>query len=242
MPNPTPVSKPERSRARSARTRRRPVLDVDALVDRALAIVDAEGLDAVSMRRLAAEFDTGPATLYSHVEGKEELLGLVLARILAEIQIPEGDDWREVVIGWCHAQREVFQRHNDAARLCFGRVPSGDALLDGCERVLGVMISAGVPPQVAAWAIDVLTLYVSADVFEGWMMGQQFDDGSGRPVGEIAMDYFRGVHARFRALPPERYPFITAHSDAMIEGDGDERFAFGIEMLVAGIASRIPRG
>ncbi len=242
MTDPSPVSRPERSRARAARTRRRPVLDVDALVGRALEIIDAEGLDAVSMRRLAADFDTGPATLYSHVAGKDELLGLVLARILDEIQIPDGDDWREVVIGWCHAQRDAFQRHNDAARLCFGRVPNGDALLEGCERVLGAMIGAGVPPQVAAWAIDALTLYVTADVFEGWMMAQQFDDGSGRPLEDLAMEHFRGVHERFRALPPERYPFITTHADAMIEGDGDDRFAFGIETFVAGIACRIPEG
>lgn len=237
-PSPPRPSRAARSRARA----RRPRLDVDALVDRALAILDAEGLDAVTMRRLAAEFDTGPATLYSHVQGRDELLGLALQRIMAEIRIPRGDDWRDVVRGWCHEQRAVFSRHRDAARLCFGAVPMGESMLEGLEHILELMLAAGVPRQVAAWAIDAMTLYITADVYEGSLMATQFDDGSGRPPGEVGMEHFQQVGAWFRSLDHGRYPAITSSVDALVTGDGDDRFAFGVDTFIAGIEARIPGG
>lgn len=226
-----------RSRRRAARARRRPAVDVDALVERALQIVDAEGLEAVTMRRLAAEFDTGPATLYSHVSGKDELYGLIAQRLYQEVEVPDSGPWQDVVRGWCHSQREVFRRHNDAAILCFGVLDGGEAMAQGAERLLRAMITGGVPAQVAAWAIDALTLYVTADVYEAWLVERRIDDGSGRPAGERIMEHFEGMAGMFAALPADRYPFVTAHVRELMHGGGDERFAFGLETFIAGIAA-----
>jgi AcrR family transcriptional regulator len=212
----------ERARARAARARRRPALGVDAIVERALRIVDTEGVHAVSMRRVAAEFDTGPASLYTHVANKQALLRLVLDRILDEVEVPTGEDWQDVVRSLAHNVRAVLRRHNDAAVLSFAHIPTGARSLEAVERVLATMLSGGVPPHVAAWSMDIISLYVAADVYEGWLLQERFDDGSGRNPEQVGTEYVRQV-----ARPP-----------AMMTGGSDERFAFGIDMLIAGFAAQ----
>lgn len=238
-PSPAP-GRVERARARAARARRRRPLSLDSIVDVALRIVDEEGTEAVSMRRVAAEFDTGPASLYAYVANKEELLRCVLERIIEEIVVPEGDTWQEVVRGFAVQTRSIFQRHSDAARLSFAHIPSGTAMLAGTERVLAAMIEGGVPDKVAAWALDILALYVAADAFEGWLMQQRFDDGSGRDPEELGAEFVAEVHARFAAMPVDRFPYLARTMGVMMAGSSDERFGFGIDMLIAGFAAQVP--
>jgi AcrR family transcriptional regulator len=119
--------------AEARRTKRpaRPALGLEAIVDVALGLIDAEGVDAVSMRRVAAAFDTGPASLYAYVSNKQELLEKVLDRIIAEGEVPQGGTWQEIIRGWAHNARSIFMSHQDAARLSFAYIPHGDALADG---------------------------------------------------------------------------------------------------------------
>jgi AcrR family transcriptional regulator len=242
----TPVTtngRPDRAQAghaRAAKGRRRRALGVEAIVDVALRIIDEEGTEAVSMRRVAAEFDTGPASLYAHVTGKDELLRLVLDRIIEEIDVPEGDTWQDVVRSHAHQVRLIFQRHGDAARLSFAHIPSGTAMLEGTERLLATMIEGGVPDKVAAWSLDILATYVAADAFEGWLMQQRFDDGSGRDPEELGAAYVDEVHATFAAMPADRFPFLARTMSVMMTGSSDERFAFGVDMLIAGFAAQVP--
>ena len=87
----TEVDLPEPPWRRRSKKTRRQVLDRDRIVEVALRIIDEEGIDGLSMRRIAEELDTGPASLYAHVSGKEELLDLVLDRVIGEIELPEPD-------------------------------------------------------------------------------------------------------------------------------------------------------
>ncbi|WP_167736121.1 TetR/AcrR family transcriptional regulator C-terminal domain-containing protein [Nocardioides sp. 503] len=238
--SPSRSPSPAQVRARAARLRRRPTLGLEAIVDVALEIVDAEGVEAVSMRRVAAAFDSGPASLYAYVANKDALLGHVLRRVIDEMELPSGGTWQERLRSWAYESRAVMARHGDVARLTFGTVPVTERVLDGIETNLTAMIEAGVPPQVATWALDILSLYVGADVFEGWLMSQRFDDGSGRDAEEIGSEYFEAVQREFAALPPERYPYLVRHLPLMMNGDSDARFAFGIDMLIAGFAAQIP--
>jgi AcrR family transcriptional regulator len=229
----------EQARARAARGRRRPALGLDAIVERTLRIVDAEGVGAVSMRRVAAEFDTGPASLYAYVPSKEALLQLVLDRILTEIPEPVGDTWQDLLRAMAHDTRAVMQRHNDAAALTFAHIPTGERSLQVIERLLAAMISAGVPPQVATWSLDILSLYIAGDVYEGWQLKQRFDDGSGRDPEEVGMEHYAAIAAEFAAIPAERYPYLVANVGVMMTGSSDERFAFGVDMLIAGFAAQV---
>jgi AcrR family transcriptional regulator len=228
----------DRARPR-ARGDKRP-LRLDAIVDEALRIIDTEGTDAVSMRKVAAAFDTGPASLYAHVDNKDDLLQLALRKVLDTMPLPEGDTWQAMFRAHAHTIRAVLTAHKDLARLTFGTVPESDRVTEGSERLLSSMIAGGVPPQVAAWSLDVISLYIAADVHEGWLMGRLFDDGSGRPPEEVGMEYFQGFGERMAALPKDRFPTLTTHIDELMNGDGDQRFSFGIEMFIAGMAAQIP--
>jgi AcrR family transcriptional regulator len=219
----------------ASRPRRR--LDRESIGREALRIIDAEGIDAVSMRRVAAAFDTGPASLYAHVENKEALLRLAFDLALEELEPPpeSADDWQQVMRDWSLAVHAMLTRHNDIAKLTFAHIPSGEAMLVSTERVLGLMIEAGVPPQVAAWSLDVISLYVGADAYEGWLFGQRF----GGENAAAAQEFFDGIKTYFASLPGDRFPYVTGNVGALMEGGGDERFRFGLDMFLAGIASTI---
>lgn len=239
-----PAPRPGRvaqARAKAAGRRRRPGLGVEAIVDVALRIIDAEGTSAVSMRRVAAEFDTGPASLYAHVENRDALLRLALDRVLDEVRIPEGDDWLEVVRQWVYDSRDVLARHGDIAQVSFAHIPSGQRMVETIEGLLSVMIPAGVPAKVATWALDILAMYAAADAYEGWLLGQRFAT-PGRDAAEVGAEAFDQIGASFAALPAEKYPYLMANLPVLMSGGGEERFAFGVEMLLAGIAAQIKRG
>jgi AcrR family transcriptional regulator len=91
----------------------RPVLTREAIVAKAIAIADAEGLDAVSIRRLAAELPARPMSLYNHIADKDELVGLMLDRVIEEGLIGDAlaSDWREAMRQIAHASRESAERH-----------------------------------------------------------------------------------------------------------------------------------
>ena len=116
------------------RGERRP-LTRDAIVDAALVLLDREGIAGLSMRRLAKELDVGAASLYWHVGDKEELLGLLLDRIVGETEVPDPDpeNWREQVKELARDNRRLLQSHRDAAQISLGRIPIGPHSVPGVQ-------------------------------------------------------------------------------------------------------------
>ena len=121
------------------------------------------------MRRVADVLGTGPASLYAHVANKDELLDLLLDRIAAEIEVPEPDPahWQDQLRSVGRQSYEVFRRHRDIAVISLANIPTSQNALRVADRMLAIMLAGGVPPQVAAWALDRLSLYIAADSYEG---------------------------------------------------------------------------
>jgi AcrR family transcriptional regulator len=206
-----------------ARTERRP-LTRDAIVDAALTLLDREGLAGLSMRKLAQEFDVGAASLYWHVGDKEELLGLLLDRIVGETEVPDPDppNWQEQMKEMARESRRLLQRHRDAAQISMGRVPVGPNSMPVLERHLAILVAAGLPPRVLSLAADMFALYVGGFAFEESLRG----DASADP--EQLAEYFR-------SLPPDQFPTLVSLAEDLTAGDADERFEFGLELLVRGL-------
>jgi AcrR family transcriptional regulator len=235
VPMPTPPGR----RPRRAREPRRP-LTVDLIVETGIRVLDAEGLDAVTMRRVAQELGTGPASLYAHVASKDELYDLMLDRVSAEIRLPEPDParWRELIKESALEVRRVLSAHRDIARVSLGAIPLGPNLLLGVERMLAILLAGGVPPKIAAMALDTLAMYIDADVIEGTIYtAKALGPEDGQRMYE---DKIGPIRDYFRALPPARYPNIVAMVDDLTEGDGDERFLFGLDIFIRGLASYVP--
>ena len=210
-------------------------LSREAIVGAALGILRAEGIDAVSMRRVATELGTGPASLYAHVANKEELLELVFDEVVAEIPVPEPDParWRELVRRVWVDSHAALARNGDIARVALGRVPLGPNSMRLSEVTMTLLRAGGVPDKAAAWAVDVVSLYVVANAIEGAVYADR------QRSDEERQAYWTQVGEYFTALPADRFPTTAALAPLMMTGDGNERFAFGLDLIIGGLSSLV---
>jgi AcrR family transcriptional regulator len=224
-----PWSSAARAKAAPAAPAKAP-LTRDAIVDAALELLDADGLDGVSMRRVAQKLETGPASLYQHVGNKDELLELVLDRVSAGIEIPVPgvgpDGWQEPLKELLRRMRKVIGAHQDLAYIMLGRVPTGPNALAGAEGLLKILRDGGV---------DMLALFVASVTYE--------DAIRARIIGshEEAEAYVDQVRAYLKALPADRFPTLVAMADTLTTWDGDEdsAFEFALDVQVRGISALI---
>jgi AcrR family transcriptional regulator len=219
--------------------RRRPpprrTLSQEAIVDAALAVLDEGGVAGLSMRAVADRLGTGPASLYAHVESKEELLGLLIDRLAGEIPRPVvgAAPWQEQLKGVIRDIRASLGAHRDLAQANLGTIPTGPHALDLMEAMMSVLRAAGIPDQVIAYAVDVLPLYATATAYEESIRAAKDDPES---------DFVAELRAFFTALPADRFPSFVALAGPLTTGAGDERFEFGLDALVRGIESMSARG
>jgi AcrR family transcriptional regulator len=226
-------------RHRSTRDRpAKPPLSEDAVVDAALAILQSDGLPAVTMRRVAAALDTGAASLYVYVSGREGLLQAMLDRVTASIELeaPDPARWREQLHSLLQRMHRALVAHPGIAAMTLEDPPTTEVVLRLTENMLGILLAGAIDPQDAAWACDVFVSLVTAVASE--------DDvrrARGRSDAVDRRRYVDEVYARFAGLPPDRFPLIAAHAAELVAGDGDERFRFAIDVVTTGLVARTVR-
>ncbi|MGH3448599.1 MAG: TetR/AcrR family transcriptional regulator, partial [Nocardioidaceae bacterium] len=210
-------------------------LSIERIVDTAFEVMASDGYEALTMRRLASQLGTGPASLYAHIDGKRDLDQLIVGRVSAQVQMPDPDParWQEQVKKSLRDIRAVMARHPGVARAAMANVPTGEESLGTAEGLMAILRAGGVAEQVAAWACDLLPLYVTAVAFEESLYRVNGMEGQ-EEVGRL--------HAYFAALPADRFPHLVASAVALTTGGGDERFEFGLSVLVAGIAAMAAGG
>lgn len=230
------LPQPPRLRSRGAagarRTSRRRSLSREAIVDAGLAIVDTEGLDALTMRTVAAKLGTGPASLYAYVGSKEELVELVVDRVIGEVRFadqPDPNRWTAQLKEVAREMRRVFASHGDLARATFGRIPLGENALRGAEAMLALMRAGGLPDRVAAQVVDLLSLYVMGIAYEDSLTAMN------ATTPDEATRFITEMRTYFASLPSERFPNTVALAEELTAGDRDERFEFGLEVLLRGL-------
>ena len=222
----------------SPRSRRdrpaKPALSREAIVDAALQIVAEEGLDALSMRRLAQALDTGAASLYVYVANRNELWELVFDAAVGTVETEATDPprWREQLHGLAGRMVEMMARtYPGMARVAMAHIPSGDNVLRVAESVASLLKAGGAGDQAAAYALDLVSSYATTIAYEQSLYAQLYEDPehAEREVAKIA--------ARFASVAPERYPTIAALGKELTSGDGDERFALGLDVIINGLLS-----
>jgi AcrR family transcriptional regulator len=232
---PLPPAPRRQGRTRPVQQRSARTLSRAAIVDAAMKVLDAKGLAAVTMRRVADELGTGPASLYAHVADKDEMVAAVLDRVIGEVEIPDRIDparWQEQLKEVARSSRLTFGRHRDIARASLGNIPTGENALPVMDAMVGILLAGGVEPQVASLSVDILALYFTASAFEESL--ETF------PVGEEAsLIFHEELRSFFANLPADRFPHLVALAGPLTTGDGDHRFEFGLDLLVRGIASTV---
>jgi AcrR family transcriptional regulator len=230
------IPEPPWLRTRAHRAPARPPLSREAIVDAALRIVDREGLDATSMRRVADELGTGPSSLYWHVRNKDELLQLVLDRVAGEVELAplDPEHWQEQLKLLARELRRVLTAHRDIARVTFGTIPAGPNALRVVEWMHALLREAGLPDRTVAFVGDLCGLYVGAYAFEESL-------GLGSPTGEDLPPHevLAMLREYWATLPPAQFPHTLALLDVLFTGSPDDRFEFGLDVIVRGLASLV---
>jgi TetR/AcrR family transcriptional regulator, tetracycline repressor protein len=228
------VPSPPWVRTRKRRAAPRAPLSREAIVEAALRVVDREGLEGTSMRRVAEELGTAPSALYWHVRNKDELLQFVFDRVAGEIELPplDPENWQEQAKTVAREMRRVLTSHRDIARVSLGAIPVGPNVLRVVEWMHALLREAGLPDRVVALVGDLFGLYVGAYAFEE-SLGLASPTGEDLPPEQImAM-----LREYWESMPPGSFPHTLALLDLLFEGSPDERFEFGLDVMIRGLAS-----
>jgi hypothetical protein len=105
--------------------------------------------------------------------------------------------------------------------------------------MMAIMVEGGVPPRAAAIAIDRIGQLVAADAHEGSLY-RGMQRASGMESEEFVAEHIRQIEEYMRSLPADRFPYLARYADEMVKPSGDERFAFGLDLMIAGLAAQVP--
>ena len=246
----------------------RPGLSAQAIVDAAVRIADAEGLEAISMARVAAKLHFTTMSLYRYVASKDELLQLMFnaSALGAESLVIEGDDWRSRLRAWAIIQRDMLDRHPWITQLPMAAPPLSPNSMHFVERALEALDGTGLAESQKIRAIGIISSYTlsearmandaaraAAVLAKAAQAGQaQAEAADGQPEaadGQAGGDAGQGPPLTFeellRELVDERtYPHLyrlawaSSPADALSER---EEFLAGVDLILDGIQALIDR-
>jgi TetR/AcrR family tetracycline transcriptional repressor len=207
----------------------KPRLTRERIVDAALRVMDTDGLDAVSMRRVAREVGVEAMSLYNHVRDKEDLLNGVIEQVMSSVDLPEDpvdDDWiaygREIAYGW----RTLLRAHPSLLQVFAERKRAGASVeaLRPMEAALLALRRAGLSESDAVLAFQTIGGYIFGSVMmeSGALFGGK--DGGATPMPDVA---------------PDQLPNIAACLPFLSNCDFDAQFAFGLDLMLDGIRAKI---
>ncbi|MEU9016128.1 TetR/AcrR family transcriptional regulator C-terminal domain-containing protein [Actinomadura sp. NPDC048394] len=219
--------------ARGAETSAAPRLDRAEIVRAALRLLDEDGFDAFSMRRLATALDIKSPSLYWHVSGKDELFDLLVDTVVGKCPLPDGDGdggepWDERLIEIGLDLRRVLLAHPAATRLLPGRLPFGPNGLRLADHVIGLLRRAGFDDRMAGYGYLLLMFYVTGFAVQEIAFGKGPDNGE--RLAEVSR-YLEG-------LPADRFPDLVAVAGELLAPRLTDRFEFGLRSLVDGLEKK----
>lgn len=208
----------------------------------AVAIADAEGIEAVSMRRVANALGTGTGTLYRYLASKDDLLALMLDAVAAEDGGPPAltGDWRDDLRALAHRSRATIHRHPWTASLAAGRPSLGPNSLDATEHALTALEPLGFDIDVMITVVDTLEAYV-----RGYAIGELAQQEAVRRSG-VGRQEWMDAHKPYldKVVQAGHHPLITRvilDAELPHASDSAERgFAMGLERLLDGWEANLP--
>jgi AcrR family transcriptional regulator len=241
----------------------KPGLSVDAIVETAIRIGDTEGLDAVSMARVASELGFTPMSLYRYVTSKDELLQLMwnASAIGADKLVLKGRGWRAKLRMWATVQREMIDRHPWITQMPMAAPPLAPNSLTFVERGLESLDNTGLSDADKMRVIGLLSSYTLSEARMAHDAARAARATSGAPAGKASAGKTSGAgkaaaartqpwsfEALLRELVDEQtYPRLhrIAWSESIGAGasgfDEQAEFAFGVERILDGIQALIDK-
>jgi AcrR family transcriptional regulator len=191
-------------------------------VETAVGLMRAEGLARVTMRRLATELDTGPASLYVYVRNTAELHAAVLDELLGTVELrPRKGNWQDRLVQVLTSYTKVLFEHPGLAQAALVARPSGPHYLDLVETVLALLAEGEVPARQAAWGLDFLLQTATATAAE-------------HQAGDSQEDWDL-LTAALRRTTDATHPNIAALGADLLTGSGPDRTAWAFRVLINGM-------
>jgi AcrR family transcriptional regulator len=207
----------------------KPALTRAGIVAAAITVMQAEGLDRVTMRRLAQELDTGAASLYVYVRNTAELHAAMLDELLSAVDlspVTAAGDWRERLIAVLWSYTRILLEQPGLAPSVLVTRPSGPAYLSLAEGILALLSAGRVPADRAAWAVDLLLHFATSTAAEQGTRQRAVD----------ASDEEDALAAALRTAPAVTYPHLAALGvDELMSGPGPDRLTWGFNVLINGV-------
>lgn len=200
-------------------------LSRERVLDQALALADAEGIDALSMRRLGRALGAGAMSLYHHVRDKDALLDGMVDLVFAEIHLPEsGGDWQAALRARAVSTRDVLARHPWAIALMETRTAPGPANLRHREAVTATLRKAGFSVRMATHANWLIDSYVYGYALQ--RANLPFADAE--ELTDMTRDVF------LPQLPPDEFPYLNESATELMQSDYDpaDEFAYGLDLIL----------
>jgi AcrR family transcriptional regulator len=210
-----------------------PALTREGIVATAVEVMQAEGLDRVTMRRLAQELDTGAASLYVYLRNTAELHAAMLEQLLGQVDltpVTEAGDWRDRLITILWSYTNILFGQPGLAQSVLVTRPSGPAYLSLAEGILALLSAGGVPPARAAWAVDILLHFATSTAAEQGTRDQAADQKEDEDA----------LAAAVLEAPAGTFPHIAKLGAELMSGTGPDRLMWGFNVLINGI-TQTPR-
>ncbi|MFE3258760.1 TetR/AcrR family transcriptional regulator [Nocardia sp. NPDC059229] len=209
---------------------KRQALSVERIVDASVAIADAEGLDALSMRRVAAELSTGTTSLYRYVDSRDDLLDL-MADAVHDDHVPLTGDWRADLEAYAHHERDLWLRHPWLAPLLATRPSLGPNWLRGLEHALSAAAPLTSDIADAASAVGLIRDYV-----RGAVIRELAEKETQRRTGQTE-DQWRAAVAPYmrKIIESGAYPRVSRMTKSA-DPSPAEQFSYGLRRILTGIA------
>jgi AcrR family transcriptional regulator len=218
----------------------KPALSLARIVDAAVRVADAEGMDAVSMGRVAAELGAAPMSLYRHLSAKEELLELMTDAAWGDPPATPtaGEEWRAGLARWAWALRANARRHSWVARIALNSLPIMPHQVAWFENALACMADTGLTEARKGSVILLLAGYVRN------IIATEADIGAAVVASGLDMSAWMASYAGMlrRLADPQRFPALRKFVEAGVfdVADGpDDEFIFGLDRILDGIATLI---
>jgi AcrR family transcriptional regulator len=214
-------------------TRQRTPLTRQRIVRAALRIMDEEGLQAVSMRRIGRELGVEAMSLYNHVRDKDDILDAICEEVLTEFRVPEEREWAEAVRAAAGEYRRLLLAHPRVITLMTGRKGpfTNPDSLRVYEFALGLFRDAGLSVADSVNAFNAFGSYILGSVTMelGPTIAGSADEAHVRAHTEMA-----------RLAASVGLPRIAEALPCMVDCDFQEQFEFGLDLLIEAVQARLP--
>ena len=201
-------------------------LSRERVLQAALQLADDEGLEALSMRKLAQVLGVKAMSLYNHVANKDDLLDGMVDRVVSEIEVPDlATDWKTAMRRRATSAHTVLRRHPWATMAIVSRVNVGPAMLRYVDSTLGCLREAGFSFEMADHAWNAIDSHIYGFTLQELNFPFEADKYAQVAGSYVAM------------IPADKYPYLNQLTHHVIAGryDGLHDFEFGLELVLDGL-------